>query len=263
MAKLEFLRRYPIALLATIALSILLPISRARGEEQMIPIPGNHSHAVEKMVAPQPAPGDTVLTMSVALNPTNRAELERLIAAQQDPESPEYHKALKRGEFDRRFGPDPAVRTQITRWLTQKGFKIVNPTSDHHSIRFQGTITQAQDAFGIVIYTADGGMHYGNLADPSVPSEFVNAIGFVDGLDNLRGWHTPMRFVPGGPASDAKLSALSSAHKSAAASNRDAGQSQVTIGGVTGFGRMTSTPFTTRRRCWPKKSPALAAVVSV
>lgn len=121
MQMLKNLRQHWISGLFTIiALSISLPVSIAFAEGQMVPIAGNHSPSVEKLIAPKPAPTDTMLTMSIDLNPTNRAELERLLAAQQDPTSPDYHRWLKTGEFDQRFGPDPAVRAAITQWLEER-----------------------------------------------------------------------------------------------------------------------------------------------
>jgi subtilase family serine protease len=226
MQMLKNLRQHWIAGLFTIiALSISLPVSIAFAEDQMVPIAGNHSPSVEKLIAPKPAPTDTMLMMSIDLNPTNRAELERLLAAQQDPTSPDYHRWLKTGEFDQRFGPDPAVRAAITQWLEQKGFKIGAPTSDNRVIRFQGSVEQAQAAFGVVIYSSDEGKHYGNVGDPSIPSQFADAIGFVDGLDNLRGSNTPLRTVPGSPAALASSSAKSGV-----------AQPQVKLNGETGFG---------------------------
>ncbi len=195
----------------------------------MVPIAGNHSPTVDKLIAPKPAPGNTILTMGINLNPTNRAELDRLIAAQQDPTSPDYHRWLKTGEFDSRFGPDPAVRAAITQWLEQKGFKLAAPASDHRVIRFQGTISQAQDAFGVAIYSSDEGRHYGNLGDPSIPSQFADAIGFIDGLDNLRGSNTPLHTSPGSPA------ALAQASPFASPKGSSVGQPQVTRGDLTGF----------------------------
>lgn len=226
----ETLRRHWIASLFTIvALSTSLPGSIAFAGDQMVPIEGNHSPTADKLIAPKPAPSDTMLTMSINLNPTNRAELERLLAAQQDPSSPDYHRWLKRGEFDQRFGPDPAVRAAITQWLEQKGFKLASPTSDQNVVRFRGTIAQAQDAFAVAIYSSDGGKHYGNLGDPSIPSQFADAIGFVDGLDNLRGSHTALHTVPGSPAALAQPNPRSSSNKSGAA------QPQVTLNGLTAF----------------------------
>jgi subtilase family serine protease len=201
----------------------------AQAGDEMVPIVGNHSPTVEKLVAPKPAPGDAMITIGIDLNPTNRAELERLLAAQQDPASPDYHRWLKHGEFDSRFGPDPAVRGAITQWLEQKGFKLASPTSDHNVVRFRGTIAQAQDAFGVAIYSSDEGKHYGNLGDPSIPSQFADAIGFIDGLDNLRASHTPLHTVPGSPAALAQTNPPSSANKSGAV------QPQVMRSGLTAF----------------------------
>ena len=217
--------RWLVSLFAIAAFSILLPISMLRAEDQMVTIVGNHSPTVDKLVAPALAPGDAVISMTIDLNPTNRDELERLLSAQQDPTSPDYHRWLKQGEFDQRFGPDPVVRAAVTQWLAQKGFKIASPTSDPRAIRFQGTITQAQDAFAVAIYSSDEGKHYGNLGDPSVPAQFADAIGFIDGLDNLRAANTPLHMVPGSPAASGSSSAKSGV-----------GQPQVTLGGKTGFG---------------------------
>ncbi|HUY27565.1 MAG TPA: S53 family peptidase [Candidatus Binataceae bacterium] len=230
-------------LLAVLLGSISIALASARAEQQMAPIAGNHSPAIDTMIAPQPAPGDKVIAMGIDLNPTNRVELERLLTAQQDPTSPDYHRWLKRGEFDRRFGPDPLMREAITQWLVQKGFKIASPTSDHRVIRFQGTITQAQDAFGVAIYSSDGGKDYGNLADPSIPSQFADAIGFIDGLDNLRAGYTPLHTVPGSPAAQGQANASAAANKSTVNPNRalvladsGPGPQPITLNGQTGFG---------------------------
>jgi subtilase family serine protease len=225
MRTLETFRRHWLASLFTIIAIASSPIALARAGDQAVTITGNHSNAVAKLDGPSLAPGDTVITMGIDLNPTNRAELDRLLEAQQDPTSPDYHRWLKRGEFDQRFGPDPMTREAITQWLVQKGFKIASPTSDHRVIRFQGTVAQAQNAFGVAIYSSDGGKHYGNVADPTIPSQFADAIGFIDGLDNLRAGYTPLHTVPGSPAALVNASA-----------NQSVSQPQVTLNGKTGFG---------------------------
>src|SRR5271156_5974914 len=46
-----------------------------------------------------------VLTMAIEFIPRNRADLDALIAAQQEPRSPRYHRWLTHDEYTRRFGP--------------------------------------------------------------------------------------------------------------------------------------------------------------
>src|SRR5262245_54212552 len=48
------------------------------------------------------------LRIQVTLKLRNRPELDHLLEAQQDPDSPLYHHWLNSGEFDARFGPAQA-----------------------------------------------------------------------------------------------------------------------------------------------------------
>jgi subtilase family serine protease len=98
--------------------------------QQTMPIAENHSPSIERLATSHPAPAAQLLQISIALNPSNRPALEALRAAQQDPASPDYRRWLKRGEFDRRFGPDPAVRAAIARWLATAGFTVSQSKSN-------------------------------------------------------------------------------------------------------------------------------------
>jgi subtilase family serine protease len=97
--------------------------TRASGEQTTL-IVGNHSPSIGHLGATHPAPADQLIQMRIALNPSNRPALDALKEAQQDPASPAYHRWLKRGEFDQRFGPDPALRAAIVQWLTAAGFTV-------------------------------------------------------------------------------------------------------------------------------------------
>jgi len=138
--------------------------------------------------------------MSISLNPSNRPALEALRAAQQDPASPDHHRWLKAGEFDRRFGPDPAVRAAIAQWLATAGFTVAPSKGNPWTVKFSGTVTQAEHGFGVAIVSPDEGQHFANLTDPSIPSQFAGSISYIDGLDNLRGSSELMHIAPGSPA---------------------------------------------------------------
>jgi subtilase family serine protease len=112
--------------LAVLGLVSSIAATRANGQ-QIALIAGNHPPSIERLAASHPAPADQLLQMSIALNPSNRLALEALHAGQQDPASPDYRRWLNRGEFDRRFGPDPAVRAAIVQWLGPPGSPSLDP----------------------------------------------------------------------------------------------------------------------------------------
>ncbi|HUY20604.1 MAG TPA: protease pro-enzyme activation domain-containing protein [Candidatus Binataceae bacterium] len=202
--------RGAIAMIGTIAMLTAL-LSPTAGAQQTALITGNHSPSIERFIAPRPAPAAQLLELSIALNPTNRATIDTLIAAQQNPASPDYHHWLKPGEFDRRFGPDASVRSAIVQWLTKSGFTVKQANGNAWTIRFSGTVLQAEQAFGVEINSMDGGKHFANMKDPSVPVQFADAIGFIDGLDNLRGQRNPMHIAPGSPADEFAATAMGTA----------------------------------------------------
>ena len=230
----SFARRRVRVVLLTLG-AMLLPLTALGADPQTSQIAGDHSPTVEKLIAPQRAPSDQLLTMRIDLNPSHRDELEALLAAQQDPSSPSYHQWLRTGEFDRRFGPDSATRAAIAQWLKERGFEV-SESRNGRAIKLTGTVAQAQRAFGVAIYSVDGGKHYGNMSDPAVPSQFAPSIAFIDGLDNLRGSHTAMHVVPGSPADTTAPSPLMPGAGNLLAENDLTGQPDVTLKGKTGFG---------------------------
>jgi subtilase family serine protease len=231
-------RRWPVVCLAFAAmlLPMLLQLTALGADPQTSVIAGNHSPTVAKLVAAQAAPSGQMLTMRVDLNPSHRDALERLLAAQQDPNSPSYHRWLPTGEFDRRFAPDSAARAAIAQWLKEQGFEVAEAPNGR-AIKFTGTVAQAQRAFSVAIYSADGGKHYGNLSDPAVPAQFAPSIAFIDGLDNLRGSHTAMHVTPGSPAdTNAAAARIAAASTLQLAANEPIGEPDVELDGRIGFG---------------------------
>ena len=152
------------------------------------------------MIAPQEAPADKALQMRAVLKLNNADELDRLLRSQQDPASPLYHRWLPAGEFDHRFAPSIAERAQVAQWLAQTEFQVAGQSSSPRTIDFSGTVAQAERAFGIKIVSSDAGAHYGNTTDPAIPVTLAGTIGFIDGLDNLRGARSSLRKMSSKPA---------------------------------------------------------------
>ncbi len=121
------------------------------------------------------------LTMAIR----NRAELDRTLADQQDPSSPNYHHWLTSDEFTARFGPSDADLAKVTRWLTRKGFTVQSADAGTRRVTFTGTVASAEKAFGVKIAaTADNAL-FANTGDPIVPADLAPLIESIRGLDNL------------------------------------------------------------------------------
>jgi subtilase family serine protease len=198
-------------------LMITLGVTARANAQQTALIAGNHSPSVALLHATHPAPAEQQLQMSIALRPSNQTGLDALLAAQQNPASPNYHQWLKPGEFDQRFAPDAATRAAIVKWLSGAGFSVAS-SGDVWTIKFSGAVAQAEHAFAVAIDSPDDGAYFANLTDPSVPAQYVSAIGNIDGLDNLRAGRNPMHFVPGSEAATGVAAP------------------EVTLNGKTGFG---------------------------
>src|SRR5580693_6294857 len=54
--------------------------------------------------------------------PAQEQALQQLIAEQQDPQSPDFHKWLSASEFGQRFGVAESDIRTITNWLESRGF---------------------------------------------------------------------------------------------------------------------------------------------
>ena len=146
---------------------------------------GNHPDEAAGIVGAAAASPSQTLAMRLTMALRNSGDLARLIAAQQDPASPEYHRWLTPDEFTSRFGPTDADLARVTRWLKRKGFAVTSADASTREISFTGTVAQAQNVFSVKIAATADGRLYSNLGDPTVPAELAPLIESIRGLDNL------------------------------------------------------------------------------
>jgi subtilase family serine protease len=123
------------------------------------------------------------LTITVVLGVHDQAKLDRLLADQQNPSSPEYHHWLTPAQFARRFGPTPAQTDAVVQWLRGQGMQVTSINRLGRTIDAAASVTQAEGAFATTI--VEHGASYGNTADPSVPAKFAGLIVAISGLDNM------------------------------------------------------------------------------
>jgi hypothetical protein len=71
-----------------------------------------------------PAPQAARVTLTFPLTTAQEADLDRLLDAQQDPDSPEFHRWLTPEEFGERFGPAPEQLENVAAWLRAEGLTV-------------------------------------------------------------------------------------------------------------------------------------------
>ncbi|HEY1936690.1 MAG TPA: protease pro-enzyme activation domain-containing protein [Candidatus Angelobacter sp.] len=113
-----------------------------------------------------------------------KAELDKLLADQQNPKSPDFHHWLTPQEFGLRFGPTDQDVADTANWLKSFGFKIEEIGNSKTTIIFSGNVQQVEQAFQTNIrqYSVNGETHFANATDPSVPRALG---GLVQGVVSL------------------------------------------------------------------------------
>jgi subtilase family serine protease len=116
------------------------------------------------------------------------ADLDALIAAQQDPASPLYHQWLTPDQFAARFGMADADLDKVKSWLQQQGFSIDSVARGRNMIRFSGTAGQVEQAFSTQMryYNVEGKRHFAPSTELSLPAALAPVVLAVRNLHDFR-----------------------------------------------------------------------------
>src|ERR1700693_1994385 len=127
----------------------------------------------------------TLLTVPSA---SQQKAISRLLAQQQDPNSPLYHKWLTPEQYADRFGLSPGDVKKITDWLQSQGFGISRIARGRNWITFSGTAAQAENAFQTKLrnFHVNGETHFSNTSPPAIPAPLSGVVVGVRGLNNFR-----------------------------------------------------------------------------
>src|ERR1022692_171920 len=132
----------------------------------------------------------TLPAITLVLRPTaeQRADLDRLLTAQQDPGSPDYHRWLTPEQYADRFGASPDDIARIAAWLEQHNLHVTTVGRARTSVVFTGTAGDVGQALQISFhrYSVDGLTHFANTAEPSLPTALQTAIRAIHGLHDFR-----------------------------------------------------------------------------
>lgn len=113
-----------------------------------------------------------------------QAQLESLLAAQQDPASPQFHKWLTPQEFGQQFGIAQQDIDTISRWLTRMGLQVGTVANGRRTIEFSGSASQVERAFHTEMhyYLLNGTRHLANSTDIAIPSALASVVSGVASL---------------------------------------------------------------------------------
>ena len=127
----------------------------------------------------------TLLTVPSA---SQKKALAKLVAEQQDPKSPNYHKWLTPEQYADRFGLSQGDVERIKTWLESQGLGITKVARARNWIVFNGTADQVQRAFQTQIhrYNVDGEMHFANATAPAIPAALSGIATGFRGLHDFR-----------------------------------------------------------------------------
>jgi subtilase family serine protease len=126
------------------------------------------------------------VVFSVWLAWRNQAQLQSLLAAQQDPSSPLYHRWLSPDSFRRQFAPDRSQVKSITSWLTSQHFQLVDVPRNNLFVTAEGSVAQVEQTFQVDerVYDVDGHTLRAPAADPRVPAGLDASVTAITGLDS-------------------------------------------------------------------------------
>jgi pseudomonalisin len=173
----------------------LLPCGRQAVAAGFLPPIDADDRVVAGGVHPQARPelavghSDPMLPMAriivaLRLRPGAQPRLDALLAEQQDPASPRFHRWLTPAEFGEEFGLADADLRRVAGWLTAQGFTIDEVAKGRGWIDISGTARQVEQAFRTQMhdYLIDGTLRHANAVAPSVPRTLA---GLVAGIVSL------------------------------------------------------------------------------
>jgi uncharacterized protein (TIGR03437 family) len=130
-----------------------------------------------------------ISNVTLAFEPTSEQQtaLEQLLARQQTPGSPDYHRWLTPDEYAERFGLNAGDFASIRQWLEAQGLTVTNTARSRTWIAVSGTAGQMESAFQTKLhhYESNGELHFANATNPTVPAQFSGIVRAIRGLNDF------------------------------------------------------------------------------
>ncbi len=126
--------------------------------------------------------------MVFKLSAGQQADLNKLLAEQQDPHSSNYRKWLTPEQYAARFGMSDNDLAKVSSWLQSQGLKVDGYSRARTSVFFSGTASQVESAFRTQFnrYLVNGETSLANATEISVPEAISGMVLGFRGFDNFR-----------------------------------------------------------------------------
>jgi subtilase family serine protease len=149
-------------------------------------LPGSQPAWANSRALTGAAPATDVVHARVYLPWRNQSALDALTRAVSTPGSSSYRHFLTPQQFRAQFAPAQADVVAVQQWLRGAGFSVADTPDNGHYVAVEGTVAQAQVAFGTTLgtYTAFGQSLRAPETTPSVPGEVAGKVSAVVGLDD-------------------------------------------------------------------------------
>ena len=124
------------------------------------------------------------LYMVLKRTPEQQADLDYLIARQQERTAAEYHKWLTPKEFGARFGAHPNDIATLSSWLQQHGMEVRSVLNNASIIDVAVTAGQIRDTFHTEMhyFSVAGGKYAANVAEPQIPAALAPVVAGIEGM---------------------------------------------------------------------------------
>ena len=131
-----------------------------------------------------PATADMALTLVLSRTPVQQAALEKLLADQKNPSSPEYHHWLTPVEMGQRFGLSAGDLQTIKTWLEGQGLALKWTAPSGIFIGFGGPAATVGRAFGTEVhrYRVNGEERISVASDPMIPATLGSVVQAIHGM---------------------------------------------------------------------------------
>ncbi len=164
-------------------------ISGAIDSANMVELKGHVSPLARAQFDQGPVDPSRPMHVTMLLTPTaaQNRDLVKLIAEQQDRNSPKFRKWLTPEQFGARFGVSQGDLDKMSSWLKSQGFKVTYVARGRDYLSFDGNAAQVQSAFRTEIHSfnVNGKMHFANVRAPMLPAALSGIVGGFRGMHDF------------------------------------------------------------------------------
>jgi subtilase family serine protease len=187
MTELANTRKVAAFALAVIAVSMIVS-TPAFARPETVPSGGAISHSKPSLQALRREDPNKSMDVTVQLNLRNQNELDELIKAIHDPNSPSYRKFLTRDEFASRFAPTAADSKTVQDYLTRQGLKVTYADKYNVVVRATGTVENLEKTFSTQIGVfEDRGQQFNKpLVAPKVDASVSSLVKTITGFTKVK-----------------------------------------------------------------------------